>query len=171
MVVNAPITAHTEIFNTYGETLSNAQLLTQYGFVIEGNDNDRVTFGKEVTEIIDVVVESRIETGWLDLYKGGPETAWPEKDAHQMIDGLISEATTPVGFWVDSDGKISKALSSLVLERIRQQVGDGEMSALALVLLIGLCTVELCNQRLRSFTLPGDSEDIGEIFDVCYHLF
>jgi hypothetical protein len=32
-----------EIFNTYG-ALSSAQLLTQYGFVIDGNPYDRVTF-------------------------------------------------------------------------------------------------------------------------------
>jgi SET domain-containing protein 6 len=40
MVSNAGIPPHSEIFNTYGEDLTNAQLLTQYGFVLDINEND-----------------------------------------------------------------------------------------------------------------------------------
>ena len=42
MVSNAGIPPHSEIFNTYGEDLTNAQLLTQYGFVLDINENDRL---------------------------------------------------------------------------------------------------------------------------------
>jgi hypothetical protein len=52
MVTNLPIapsSSSNEIFNTYGETLTNAQLLCRYGFVLlEGedvNENDEVAFG------------------------------------------------------------------------------------------------------------------------------
>ncbi|KAJ7490544.1 hypothetical protein FB451DRAFT_621547 [Mycena latifolia] len=44
MVANMAIPPNTEVFNTYGETLSNAELLVQYGFILEGNDNDRLTW-------------------------------------------------------------------------------------------------------------------------------
>lgn len=40
MVSNAPIFADDEVFNTYGENLTNAELLMQYGFVLDGNEND-----------------------------------------------------------------------------------------------------------------------------------
>ncbi|GLB37822.1 putative saccharomyces cerevisiae YBR030w [Lyophyllum shimeji] len=40
MVSNAPISPHEEVFNTYGETLTNTQLLAQYGFVLDVNEND-----------------------------------------------------------------------------------------------------------------------------------
>ena len=40
MVSNAGIPPHSEIFNTYGEDLTNAQLLIQYGFVLDINEND-----------------------------------------------------------------------------------------------------------------------------------
>lgn len=44
MVANLAIPPNSEVFNTYGETLSNAQLLVQYGFILDGNDNDHLTW-------------------------------------------------------------------------------------------------------------------------------
>ncbi|PPQ88992.1 hypothetical protein CVT25_005091 [Psilocybe cyanescens] len=44
MVTNAGIPPQAEIFNTYGETLSNSQLLNQYGFVLQSNDNARLSW-------------------------------------------------------------------------------------------------------------------------------
>ena len=44
MVANTAIPPHSEVFNTYGELLSNAQLLARYGFMLDENDNDAVTF-------------------------------------------------------------------------------------------------------------------------------
>ncbi|KAF9077619.1 hypothetical protein BDP27DRAFT_480769 [Rhodocollybia butyracea] len=44
MVSNANISPHSEVFNTYGETLTNAQLIAQYGFSLDVNENDRITW-------------------------------------------------------------------------------------------------------------------------------
>ncbi|KIM74665.1 hypothetical protein PILCRDRAFT_698083 [Piloderma croceum F 1598] len=44
MVSNAPILPHSEIFNTYGEKLTNAQLLVRYGFALDSNENDCITW-------------------------------------------------------------------------------------------------------------------------------
>ncbi|KAJ7820271.1 hypothetical protein B0H13DRAFT_1661011 [Mycena leptocephala] len=44
MVANLAVPPNSEVFNTYGETLSNAQLLVQYGFILDGNDNDHLTW-------------------------------------------------------------------------------------------------------------------------------
>jgi len=44
MVSNAPIQPHAQVFNTYGETLNNAQLLTRYGFTLDANENDYITW-------------------------------------------------------------------------------------------------------------------------------
>jgi hypothetical protein len=44
MVSNLPIPPNAEVFNTYGETLSNAQLLVQYGFILDANENDHLTW-------------------------------------------------------------------------------------------------------------------------------
>ncbi|KAJ7464726.1 hypothetical protein B0H11DRAFT_2050948 [Mycena galericulata] len=42
MVSNLAIPPNSEVFNTYGETLSNAELLVQYGFILDVNENDRL---------------------------------------------------------------------------------------------------------------------------------
>ena len=47
MVSNLVIPPGEEVFNTYGEHLTNAQLLARYGFVLDGNENDVVTFGSD----------------------------------------------------------------------------------------------------------------------------
>ncbi|EPQ56414.1 hypothetical protein GLOTRDRAFT_138148 [Gloeophyllum trabeum ATCC 11539] len=47
MVSNIPVIADTEVFNTYGERLSNASLLVRYGFMIEGNEWDSVAWTLE----------------------------------------------------------------------------------------------------------------------------
>ena len=44
MVVNAPIASGTEVFNTYGAKLTNAELLVRYGFLLDANDNDTLTW-------------------------------------------------------------------------------------------------------------------------------
>ncbi|KAF7314791.1 SET domain-containing protein [Mycena kentingensis (nom. inval.)] len=47
MVSNLGIPPNAEIFNTYGETLSNAQLFVQYGFVLDVNENDCITWSRD----------------------------------------------------------------------------------------------------------------------------
>lgn len=44
MVTNLVVSAGAEVFNTYGEHLTNAQLLARYGFALDGNENDCVNF-------------------------------------------------------------------------------------------------------------------------------
>jgi hypothetical protein len=36
-----------EVFNTYGARLTNAELLVRYGFVLDANDNDILTWTTE----------------------------------------------------------------------------------------------------------------------------
>jgi hypothetical protein len=48
MISNATISPHSEVFNTYGLALTNAQLLARYGFVLEdGNANDGVSWNMQ----------------------------------------------------------------------------------------------------------------------------
>ncbi|CAL1714868.1 unnamed protein product [Somion occarium] len=44
MCTNLPIPPRTEVFNTYGPELTNAQLLVRYGFALPSNDNDVVSW-------------------------------------------------------------------------------------------------------------------------------
>ncbi|KAH9967334.1 hypothetical protein BC827DRAFT_1173307 [Russula dissimulans] len=47
MVVNAAVGPGEEIFNTYGAKLTNAELLVRYGFMLDANDNDILTWTTE----------------------------------------------------------------------------------------------------------------------------
>ncbi|KAF8870889.1 hypothetical protein BD779DRAFT_508069 [Infundibulicybe gibba] len=47
MVTNSIIPPFTEVFNTYGENMSNAQLLSRYGFIIDGNEHDYLAWDVE----------------------------------------------------------------------------------------------------------------------------
>ena len=54
MVSNSPILPNSEVFNTYGDNLSNAQLLVRYGFVLDVNENDCLTWElKELSDFMD----------------------------------------------------------------------------------------------------------------------
>jgi hypothetical protein len=47
MVANAPVAPGEEVFNTYGAKLTNAELLVRYGFMLDANDNDILTWTTE----------------------------------------------------------------------------------------------------------------------------
>ncbi|KAK0454087.1 SET domain-containing protein [Desarmillaria tabescens] len=74
MVSNTHIPAHGEVFNTYGETLSNAQLLLRYGFILDVNDNDQVIW--DVEELLEDIPDSIIEA-WrsIDI----PTETWQDR--------------------------------------------------------------------------------------------
>jgi hypothetical protein len=55
MVVNAPIATGCEVFNTYGEHLSNAQLIVRYGFMLDNNENDVVSF--DISKLRQIALE------------------------------------------------------------------------------------------------------------------
>ncbi|KAF9479094.1 SET domain-containing protein [Pholiota conissans] len=57
MVSNTGIPPHTEVFNTYGEDLSNAQLLNQYGFILDVNENDRLLWSAD--DLLNTFVSGR----------------------------------------------------------------------------------------------------------------
>ncbi|KAF8606059.1 SET domain-containing protein [Ceratobasidium sp. AG-I] len=44
MVMNAPVKSGDEVFNSYDANLPNSVLLARYGFILEGNDNDYISW-------------------------------------------------------------------------------------------------------------------------------
>jgi hypothetical protein len=78
MVTNAPVLPNREVFNTYGEKLGNADLLVRYGFAIDGNEWDRISWDLEelwddVNEIDNQGTSSwpgrieRVTKYWVDI--------------------------------------------------------------------------------------------------------
>ncbi|GBE89776.1 hypothetical protein BKA93DRAFT_405485 [Sparassis latifolia] len=68
MVTNLFVPAHSEVFNTYGARLSNATLLTRYGFSLEGNENDILSWNiydlRSSLHPMNVDMYERLVSGW-----------------------------------------------------------------------------------------------------------
>ncbi|THU98897.1 SET domain-containing protein [Dendrothele bispora CBS 962.96] len=129
MVSNCAIAPHSEVFNTYGETLSNAQLLVQYGFILDVNENDRITWSLE--EVYQNVVQMLGEvdvlptTLTLDLIRALWSQAGKRSDVQftggesellyycdsnwstTLTNGNTDSSDT---FCINSDGKVSRQL-------------------------------------------------------------
>ncbi|KAH6910318.1 hypothetical protein BKA70DRAFT_1272759 [Coprinopsis sp. MPI-PUGE-AT-0042] len=126
MVANTLIPRSTEVFNTYGETLSNAQLLTRYGFILDANENDCVTWSfEEVFNDLDVNSRGPVEGGngsmgdnimkrVADLFKDPHFLSSANASGVLVMHG--SEESTVIGprksniLFIDSDGKASVGL-------------------------------------------------------------
>lgn len=120
MVSNAPIMPNCEVFNTYGEHLGNAQLLTRYGFTINGNEHDQITWDLEELWGEDDNVKDgqgtssrsgqfeRITKLWMNIM---------QKGAHKL-EALLSESelvymNNPVEFWTVGPGTIDSGMFCL----------------------------------------------------------
>ena len=64
MVSNTCIPPFSEVFNTYGDDLTNAQLLSQYGFILDMNDNDRVSW--TASEVLRILAPGQCTDGDLE---------------------------------------------------------------------------------------------------------
>ncbi|KAG6853512.1 hypothetical protein C0991_003642 [Blastosporella zonata] len=118
MVSNSNIMPGSEIFNTYGETLSNSQLLAQYGFTLDVNENDRICWTSEEVSI----TFSTGPTGgahphpYLPAWEYYLEAVVPRADQSGMYarlseSGLIyCQEDDDNTLCLDSDGRISHQL-------------------------------------------------------------
>ncbi|KAF7798011.1 hypothetical protein EIP86_009221 [Pleurotus ostreatoroseus] len=96
MVSNLPIPPHSEIYNTYGEHLTNAQLLARYGFVLEGNDNDTINFALEDTQEFwsSLTVNAARDPRWISLLN------W---DTFRAVFGNIAQTWPRYAGWSESN--------------------------------------------------------------------
>ncbi|KAG5646210.1 hypothetical protein DXG03_004036 [Asterophora parasitica] len=117
MVSNSAILPHEEVFNTYGETLTNAQLLVQYGFILDVNDSDRLTWDvKDVcTDHTGISVGActsdlpRLEYIWSAVLSCATVSRMLERIAESNLVYVHDETSVDV-LCLDGEGKISHPL-------------------------------------------------------------
>ncbi|KAI0791620.1 hypothetical protein BC629DRAFT_375615 [Irpex lacteus] len=155
MVANLVIPPGEEVFNTYGEHLTNAQLLARYGFALDGNENDVVTFDCDDLPPVDFdaqnggVVDAarQVLALWprYDRWKESSlvyhaDTSAATEDAPPPSVRLFSNTThlhnpsssTPIRMCVNSDAKITHelwvccALLSLAHQRVVFPTAEAE---------------------------------------------
>lgn len=116
MVSVTAISPGVEVFNTYGETLTNAQLLTQYGFILEANENDVLTWDME--QVLDLIPDHlitahdvpRVLLSWKQLC----EEHWTPVSRSSFLYLVDAEASRGHSLALNGDGKISHPLWIIV---------------------------------------------------------
>ena len=117
MVSNTCIPPLTEVFNTYGEGLTNAQLLSQYGFILDMNDNDRVSW--TATEVLRILAPGQYTDRDLEEFLTDLRQAVPLIPANHVLfehsQLVYFNPLTIDEFCLNSEGKISHHLWVLLL--------------------------------------------------------
>lgn len=82
------IPPYSEVFNTYGEDMTNAQLLAEYGFALDGNDNDCITWDWEDLCECTRRSQSRDWDAFMEVYAGVVK-GWGEEPTLWEDSGLV----------------------------------------------------------------------------------
>jgi hypothetical protein len=91
MVVNAAVAPGGEVFNTYGAKIANAELLVRYGFTLDSNDNDILTW--TIEEVWDAA-----GSALTDL----PSRRWGDDAGYTICMEILHDWQYDAG-WGDSD--------------------------------------------------------------------
>ncbi|KAL0065954.1 hypothetical protein AAF712_007081 [Marasmius tenuissimus] len=161
----------TEIFNTYGANLSNAQLLNQYGFILDANEADFVEFDDDdVLSAVGIAEQSPlvvIRKNWAEQAKSVHlSTLGTELEDSE----LIYASENAMHLRLSSDGRVSLGMVVLVYVGLEHR-GDclqGWIDALmhledegeGLVKLANT-VISLCEGRLNGIT----QVDVGAMLD------
>ncbi|GAA5949970.1 hypothetical protein JCM3765_007754 [Sporobolomyces pararoseus] len=105
---SGPLKIGEEVFNSYGN-LSNARLIAEYGFKLEANEADRITFSRDELEAV------MRETG---LFQGGYSADCARKEEQEEVEEdhplIMARSLLPdeprFEFFFDADAKISNSL-------------------------------------------------------------
>ncbi|GAA95514.1 uncharacterized protein L969DRAFT_15435 [Mixia osmundae IAM 14324] len=102
MIATSPIAAGQEIFNSYAPRLSNAQLYVGYGFTLDINPHDRVTWPTPRNLLPDEASSSRALALWRSVQTAEIQSAVAGLD-------LVHDEDTSALF-LDSDARMSASL-------------------------------------------------------------
>ena len=129
MVVNAVVAPGEEVFNTYGAKLTNAELLVRYGFMLDANDNDILTWTTdEIWDAAGAALADFRPRRWDDDPSYGVcmeilrdwqyDAGWA--DSELVIDAEPDENRNPL--YMTADGALSHKLwLAIALAALRRQ--------------------------------------------------
>jgi SET domain-containing protein 6 len=114
IVADAAIRAGEEVFNTYGARLRNAQLLARYGFMLDGNEHDVVSWDlAELCTGLAAPQSGTLATTYAVVLERWPRAAcWEESemvfDARDV--DRVGRGKGSAEFVIDADGRPSHDL-------------------------------------------------------------
>ncbi|KAL1744964.1 hypothetical protein HDZ31DRAFT_37479 [Schizophyllum fasciatum] len=104
MVTTTYVAPMTEVFNTYGDTLSNAELLASYGFLLDQNDNDHLSCAITDSELLGSGPDS---DALRALYQNMVPDLPPEALRLLEDSELVERNDRAPPFSINGEGKIS----------------------------------------------------------------
>ncbi|KAJ7069363.1 SET domain-containing protein [Mycena amicta] len=193
MVSNRPIPANSEIFNTYGETLTNAQLLIQYGFILDVNDNDCLTWtsselgpymGNDLSPRVESLLSSLTSLPWECMSES--EMVHVDR-VHQF--SVNGDASVSHSLWLyfalhlilathnlDSATALGPILENLFHSQLafERSIGEGatlhlddDISPYGVIPKLAGLLASLCRARTQSLTGKEKStEELGDLLDT-----
>lgn len=179
MVSNAPILPFSEIYNTYGENLSNADLLFRYGFMLDENDNDSVSFSEnDFTESFSLSIEkTQLSPEGLDpsqMVSMTNRTGWfidaeGSVSHHMWLDIVLQHCFKELGAQCDADALIEQVIQAqLNYERLTSEEEDNvelDVSPIIQKILVGTATsiITLCQERKQKLDESGNVSDALDV--------
>lgn len=130
MVSVRPVIVGEEVFNTYGSRLSNAQLLARYGFILEGNEWDTVSWTREELAF-DVESEESRADSMVEIEEEVPEelvfsSVSTQSDGRVLCVNSDAQISVALLRWAISQQTSSSANQADVLRALRRVVEDVE---------------------------------------------
>ncbi|GAA5923407.1 protein-lysine N-methyltransferase [Sporobolomyces koalae] len=113
-----PISPGQELFNSYGP-LSNARLIAEYGFALEANEWDQISFDRDqvarvLRQYLDTLIPAPVDRSSAT---GIEEMVQQDEEEHPLI--AMPTTSREEGLYFDADAKLSRALwLSIALQSI-----------------------------------------------------
>jgi SET domain-containing protein 6 len=174
MVVNAPIAPGSEIFNTYGAKLTNAELLVRYGFMLDANDNDILTWTtEEIWDAAGATLDDLLPRRWDDHAGYGVcmeilrdwqyDAGWV--DSELVIDTEPNENRNPL--YVTADGVLSHRLwLAIALATLWRQGMTIEVVQIRR-LLTRIARVQTRMEQGHARSLKEGVDEDDDVYEVC----
>jgi hypothetical protein len=132
------IEAGDEVFNSYGNGLSNTHLLQHYGFLLEANSFDRISFPlSHLSAVLPTASASIIGEGLLlDLVE---------------FEELIDDNEEEREFYIDSDAKLSQSLLRYIITHHTNTNGENSDQR---GIVLREAVVNFCHQEVQNGHQP-----------------
>lgn len=129
MVTNTLVPPTTEVFNTYGETLSNAELLLSYGFLLDQNDNDHLSWEITDPDLLDEPKSEVLRDLYINIYDAIPQGTLDAFEESELVEHTSDKLSA---LSISGEGKISSRLWLLlaVQSLLLGEVTAGDVKAI-----------------------------------------
>ncbi|CAE6481926.1 unnamed protein product [Rhizoctonia solani] len=172
MIMNAPVSTGDEIFNSYDANLPNSTLLARYGFILEGNEHDYVSWDAThlppsmqgctlSEELAGIWTEELLNTTSLVYDRRNTPGTSVHTDSTWH-----ARSPTPPHYRINSDGLASVDLWTAAAVCSVKATGGNHLGSISKTSLKELARVQVAVENNEDI----DIANIGNLTTACLHL-